>query len=407
MKRFLRHFRGEVATGALLFLAAILAMVAANSPASRLYESLLGTPVEVRIGAFAIAKPLLLWINDGLMAVFFLLVGLELKRELVAGKLSKLEHAVLPLLAAVGGIAGPALVYTIVNRDDPVAMKGWAIPAATDIAFSLGVLAVLGKRVPVALKVFLVSLATIDDVGAIVIIAGFYTSDLGTTALALTIPVLLALFVLNRAGVSKKAPYLLLGVILWALVLKSGVHATLAGVVLAFFVPLNSKREGGCSPLRELEHDLHGAVAYGILPAFAFANAGVSLAGLAPSDALRGVPFGIAAGLLVGKPLGILGVSFLAIRGRVARLPEGVTWPMLIGVSFLCGIGFTMSLFIGSLAFEQGGSDLIDDRIGILLGSILSGIAGYVTLRIATRNVPVVPREYEAEDETTPTPVGA
>ena len=406
MRRFLRHFRGETATGALLFLAAILAMIAANSPASRLYESLLGTPVEVRIGAFAIAKPLLLWINDGLMAVFVLLVGLELKRELIGGKLSKFEHALLPLLAAVGGIAGPALIYTLINHDDPIAMKGWAIPAATDIAFSLGVLAVLSHRVPVALKVFLVSLATIDDVGAIVIIAAFYTSDLGTTALALTVPVLVALFVLNRCGVAKKAPYLVLGVILWALVLKSGVHATLAGVVLAFFVPLSSKRDGGCSPGRELEHDLHHTVAFGILPVFAFANAGVSMAGLAPSDALRGVPFGIAAGLLLGKPLGIFSISYFAVRWRIARLPDGVTLPMLFGVSLLCGIGFTMSLFIGSLAFEQGGSDLIDDRIGILLGSILSGIAGYATLRFVTRRAPD-PEAAGTDDRPATTPASA
>lgn len=384
-------FRPDTASGVLLFFSAVLAMLVANSPASGLYEALLGTPVELRIGTFEIAKPLLLWINDGLMAVFFLFVGLELKRELVSGALSSSSRAILPLFGAMGGLAAPALVYTAFNSGDPVAMKGWAIPAATDIAFSLGVLSVLGARVPIALKVFLVSLATIDDVGAILIIALFYTSELGTTALLLAGLTSMALLVLNRMGVARKAPYLLLGLVLWILVLKSGVHATLAGVLLAFFIPLNSKRQE-TSPLIELEHDLYGAVSYGILPVFAFANAGVSLAGLTIGDALTGVPLGIALGLIIGKPLGVMSMCWLAVRSGLAQLPTGVTWRMLAGVSMLCGIGFTMSLFIGSLAFEQGGSSLVDDRIGILLGSFVSGIAGFLLLRRVTR----APAEAEA-----------
>ena len=384
MHALLRLFRGQSAPGMFLIVSATVAMIAANSPASRWYEALLGTPVEIRIGDFVLAKPLLLWINDGLMAVFFFAVGLELKREILQGKLSRRDQAILPIVGAAGGILGPAAIYSVINAGDPVAMKGWAIPAATDIAFSLGVLALLGKKVPLALKVFLVSLATIDDVGAIAIIACFYTGALGTTALTLALPVLLALFALNRARVSSKAPYLLLGIGLWALVLKSGVHATLAGVLLAFFVPMHGRDPAAPSPLHELERDLIGCVSFGILPLFAFANAGINLAGLVPADALQGVPLGIALGLFVGKPVGILATCWLVVKLRLARLPEGVTWPMLGGVSCLCGIGFTMSLFIGSLAFEQGGADLIDDRIGILLGSAASGLVGFALVRLAT-----------------------
>jgi NhaA family Na+:H+ antiporter len=346
----------------------------------------------VRFGAFEIAKPLLLWINDGLMAVFFFLVGLELKREVLEGELSTPAQAVLPALGALGGMAVPALIYAALNWHDAVALNGWAIPAATDIAFALGVLLLLGKQVPVALKVFLMTLAVLDDLGAIVIIAIFYTADLSLTSLSVAGTALAVLVAMNRRGVTNIAAYILVGLVMWASVLKSGVHATLAGVVLALVIPMRDPHDPERSPLRGLEHDLHPPVAYGILPLFAFANAGVSFAGVSLASLLAPVPLGIAAGLFVGKQLGVFGAAWLAIKLGVARLPVGVTWAQLYGTAMLCGIGFTMSLFIGSLAFEHAGQEhAAAVRLGIMVGSLLSALCGYALLRAALRRAPVAP----------------
>lgn len=384
LKEFLRL---EAASGILLLLAAILAMVAANSPAQHYYDALLKTPVTVAVGQLEISKPLLLWINDGLMAIFFFLIGLEVKREVLAGELSDPSRVVLPIIAAVGGMAVPALIYSAINWGDPIAMRGWAIPSATDIAFALGVLALLGSRIPQALKLFLMTLAIIDDLGAIVIIALFYTADLSVSSLSIAIAAVIGLFILNRRGVLSLVPYMLIGLVLWTAVLKSGVHATLAGVVTAFFIPF--KREAGQSQtqLERLEHDLHPSVAYGILPLFAFANAGIPFGGIGVDSFLHPIPLGIALGLFLGNQIGVLGFSWITIKLGISKLPQNVTWVQLYGAALLCGIGFTMSLFVGSLAFEQGGShSAIDERLGILIGSLLAGIAGYLVLRFTSRN---------------------
>jgi len=384
----LREFlRLESASGILLFIAALLAMVVENSAAKYLYDALLGTPVEIRVGDFDIAKPLLLWINDGLMAIFFFLIGLEIKRELLAGELSDPARVVLPVIAATGGMAIPAAIYASINWGDPVAMKGWAIPSATDIAFALGVLALLGSRIPQSLKLFLMTLAIIDDLGAIIIIAIFYTSELSLASLIVAATAIAFLFILNRRGVLGLAPYMLIGLVLWAAVLKSGVHATLAGVVTAFFIPFRKEPGETLTQLEKLEHDLHPSVAYAILPLFAFANAGISFEGITLASLLHPVPLGIAAGLFFGNQLGVFGFSWLAIKLGISKMPQDVSWLQLYGVAALCGIGFTMSLFVGSLAFEQGGPDFaVDDRLGIMLGSIASGILGYVVLRFFAGN---------------------
>ena len=378
----LRDFlRLEAASGILLVIAAILAMIAANSPLAGWYQSLIDVPFGIRLGGAAIDKPLLLWINDGLMAVFFLLVGLELKREIVRGQIATLRQAALPLAGAVGGMLVPALIYVVANRGDPVALQGWAIPAATDIAFALAVLALLGDRVPQSLRILLVSIAIFDDIGAIVIIAVFYTSELSLGALLTAGACLPVLYALNRRGVLEKTPYLLVGLVMWAAVLKSGVHATLAGVVLAMFIPARTGDEGH-SPLEELEHDLHTGVAYFVLPLFAFANAGINLADASPSYLLHPVPLGIAAGLFVGKQIGVFGLCWLAVRTGLTRLPGDLRWSYIYGGSLLCGIGFTMSLFLASLAFETSGVNLLfDERLGIIVGSLLSGFVGYLVLR--------------------------
>lgn len=377
----------ETASGILLLLAAIFAMIAVNSPVDVWYDALLKLPVAIKFGNFEIAKPLLLWINDGLMAIFFFHIGLEIKREVLAGELSEPSRVVLPVIAAIGGMAVPAVIYSVVNWGDPVAMKGWAIPSATDIAFALGVLALLGSRVPQSLKLFLMTLAIIDDLGAIIIIAIFYTVDLSLLSLAIAIAALLSLTLLNRRGVLSLTPYLLVGFILWAAVLKSGVHATLAGVLTAFFIPFKHEPGESKTQLEKLEHDLHPTVAYGILPLFAFANAGVPISGISMESFFHPVPMGIAAGLFFGNQIGIFTLSWIAIKIGISKLPEGVSWMQLYGAALLCGIGFTMSLFIGSLAFEQGGPDYaIDDRLGILLGSFLSGVLGYVVLRYFVKN---------------------
>jgi len=390
VKEFLQK---ESAGGLLIIAAAMLAMLAENSPLKSLYDAWLSTPVGFQFGAFLLNKPLLLWINDGLMAVFFFLIGLEIKREFLEGELSDHSRIILPGIAAAGGMAVPALVYVAFNHGDPVALSGWAIPTATDIAFALGVLSLLGNRVPHSLKLFLLTLAVIDDLGAIIIIALFYSGALSLSSLLAAGGSLVALLIINRRGITRIAPYLLIGLVLWVAVLKSGVHATLAGVVLAFFIPLKNKNTGS-SPLMQLEHMLHPYVAFLILPLFAFANTGISLTGISPQSLLHPVPLGIAAGLLIGKQVGVFGFTWLAIKLGFGKLPEGAGWMPLYGIAALCGIGFTMSLFISSLAAEQIGTGMmVDDRLGILGGSLLSAVIGYLLLayslgRTSTRNAP-------------------
>lgn len=374
-------FKKESSGGIVLILAALIAIVAANSPLESYYRLLLSTSVEVRVGAFEIAKPLLLWINDGLMAIFFFLIGLEIKREVIEGNLSDKRNIILPAIGAVGGMCVPAAIYVFFNADDPVGLQGWAIPAATDIAFALGILALLGSRVPVSLKIFLTSLAIFDDVGAIIIIALFYTVGLSVEAILVVVACMFVLYILNKFGVLSKSLYIFLGIIMWVATLKSGIHATLAGIVLAMFIPLSDK-ETKSSPLRELEEDLHYLVAFFVLPVFAFANAGIALGGITLAQVVHGVPAGIAAGLFFGKPIGIFGLCWLAIKLKFARLPAGVTFSGLYGVAALCGVGFTMSFFIGSLAFEETGvNQLFDERLGIITGSVASGIVGFFLIR--------------------------
>ncbi|MCO7569980.1 MULTISPECIES: Na+/H+ antiporter NhaA [Pseudomonas chlororaphis group] len=382
---FTRFFAMEAASGLLLIAAAILALIINNSPLSWLYNGLLETPVVAQIGALKIAKPLLLWINDGLMALFFLLIGLEVKREVLEGQLSKPSQIVLPGMAAIGGMLVPALIYWFLNRDNPAALNGWAIPTATDIAFALGVLALLGKRVPTSLKLFLMTLAIIDDLGAIVIIAIFYSGALSTLSLMLAAACIAALVAMNRMGVVKLGPYMIIGLILWVCVLKSGVHATLAGVTLAFCIPLRT-RNAEPSPSQALEHALHPWVAFGILPLFAFANAGLSLSGVTLESFTHHVPMGIAIGLLLGKTIGVFGLSWLAVKAGLTALPAGANWGQILGVAILCGIGFTMSLFVGSLAFVPGSSEYAGmDRMGILTGSLLAALIGYAVTAAASR----------------------
>ncbi len=376
----------ESAGGIILMVAAVAAVLAANSALEPYYRLLLSTPVEVRVGALEVAKPLLLWINDGLMAVFFFLVGLELKRELIEGELSDRRNIILPGIGAVGGMIAPALIYVAFNAEDPIALKGWAIPAATDIAFALGILALLGSRVPISIKVFLTSLAIFDDVGAILIIAIFYTANISFEALGVVAACLPILWFFNRRGITSHSPYLLVGLIMWVATLKSGVHATLAGVLLAMFIPMRSKTDPERSPLKTLEHDLHHVVAFFVLPVFAFANAGLNLKGITMDQVLHGVPMGIAAGLFFGKQIGIFGLCWLTVKLRLAKLPSGMDWTGLYGTAALAGVGFTMSLFIGSLAFEETGVDLLfDERLGIIIGSLASGLLGYTVLRLGLK----------------------
>lgn len=377
--------RLESAAGIVLLSAAVLAMLAVNSPADGLYDALLATIVEIRVGDFQLEKPLLLWINDGLMSIFFFLVGLEIKREFLAGELSDPARVVLPAIAALGGMAVPAAIYAAINAGDPAAIRGWAIPSATDIAFALGVLALLGSRVPQSLKLFLMTLAIIDDLGAIIIIAVFYTDNLSLSSLVVAAGAIIGLFVLNRRGVLNLVSYLLVGLVLWVAVLKSGVHATLAGVVTAFFIPFKAEKRESETQLEKLEHDLHPVVTYCILPLFAFANSGIPFNNISMEAITHPVSLGIAAGLFFGNQIGVFGFSWLAIKMGIARLPEEIGWLQLYGVALLCGVGFTMSLFVGSLAFAQGGNGIgVDDRLGILAGSLVSGIAGYLVLRFAS-----------------------
>ncbi len=382
-KSFLSKFLElESAGGLTLMFAAVLAVCLANTPLYTYYSLLIDTPIEIRIGGLHIAKPALLWINDGLMAVFFFLIGLELKREVMEGELSDKTKIILPGLGALGGMAVPALIYGYFNAQDPFAMKGWAIPAATDIAFALGILSLLGSRVPVSIKVFLTSLAIFDDIGAILIIALFYTDKISMVALLVVLCCIPLLAIMNFRNIESKTLYAVVGLIMWTAMLKSGVHATLAGVLLAFFIPISSSQDPDYSPLKSMEHDLHFTVAFFILPVFAFANAGIRFTGMGTDQIFHPVSLGIALGLFIGKQVGIFGICGLAIRTGLTRLPKGMSWGSLYGASALCGVGFTMSLFIGSLAFEQtGGNRLFDERLGIILGSVTSGITGYLILR--------------------------
>ncbi|UVW36095.1 Na+/H+ antiporter NhaA [SAR92 clade bacterium H455] len=377
-KKLLSH---DSAGGVLLVFMTMVAMVLANSPFVGFYEDFLATPVQVRLGDLNIAKPLLLWINDGLMAIFFFLIGLEIKREVLTGSLSSPSQVVLPGIAAVAGIAAPALVYLWFNGQDAVAIEGWAIPSATDIAFALGVFTLFGSRIPLSLKLFLLSVAIFDDIGAIMIIALFYSSDLSTLSLIVAGSGLLTLFAFNRLSVRSQAAYIIIGTVVWIAVLKSGVHATLAGFAIAWFIPLKLKNKSGQEMLPHLEHSLHPWVSFVILPLFAFSNAGISLTGVSLDALLNPVPLGIAAGLFVGKQVGIFGACWLAIKLGLAKLPEGATWMQFYAVTILCGIGFTMSLFIGSLAFEaQDAAYMIDVKLGVLVGSLLSAVAGSILI---------------------------
>ncbi len=371
-------FKMESAGGILLVIAAAIAMTIANTPLGDTYQAVLHS--------YIFGMSVSHWINDGLMAVFFLLIGLEVKRELLEGALKSKETAIFPAIAAVGGMLAPALVYVAFNAGNAEAISGWAIPAATDIAFALGIMALLGNRVPISLKVFLLALAIIDDLGVVVIIALFYTGDLSTTALLVGFVMTGVLFVLNAKKVTKLTPYMIVGAILWFAVLKSGVHATLAGVVIGFAIPLKGK-SGEHSPLKHMEHALHPYVAFGILPLFAFANAGISLEGVSLSSLTSMLPLGVALGLLVGKPLGIFTFSWAAVKMGVAKLPEGINFKHIFAVSVLCGIGFTMSIFISSLAFGEA-NPAFDTlaRLGILMGSTTAAILGYVLLRLSLPN---------------------
>lgn len=372
----------EAAGGIILIIAALTALILANTPLSVYYDLLLSTPVAVQVGTLEIAKPLLLWINDGLMAIFFFLVGLELKRELVEGELSELENILMPAIGAVGGILVPGLIYSWANWGNDVAMQGWAIPTATDIAFALGILSLLGSRIPTSVKIFLTSLAIFDDIAAIVIIAIFYTDNISTLALYFVIMCLPILLYLNLRGTDTKFPFILIGTLMWIAMLKSGIHATLTGVIVALFIPLRCAEGSKDSMLKSLEHDLHGTVAFFVLPLFAFANAGISLSNVGTEQLLHPVPMGIALGLFLGKQLGIFSLCWVAIRLGITKLPENMTYGSLYGTAALCGIGFTMSLFIGSLAFEATGvNSVFDERLGIIIGSIVSGIVGYIVLR--------------------------
>lgn len=376
----------ESAGGILLVIAALFAIILSNLPLGFLYTSLLETPVVIQVGALEINKPLLLWVNDGLMALFFFLVGLELKREFLEGELADKKSNILPGLGALGGMIVPAGVYLYFNMNNPETVSGWAIPAATDIAFALGVLSLLGSRVPVSLKVFLTSLAIFDDIGAIVIIALFYTSKVSVTALIISAICIGALAFLNKKGVIEKSPYIVFGVVMWVSLLKSGVHATLAGVILAMFIPIKCEKSPDVSPLKTLEHDLHSVVAYVILPFFAFCNSGINFSGIGLDDLMHSLPLGIMMGLFIGKQVGVFGFCWVGVKMGITELPKEMGLLTLYGMAALCGIGYTMSLFIGSLAFMNSNiNDILDERIGIIIGSVLSGIVGFLILRYSLK----------------------
>ena len=382
--RIQEFIRLETSGGVVLMIAAIFAMIIANTSLSATYDLILSTYIKVGIGNFEIAKPAILWINDGLMAIFFFLVGLEIKREVLAGELSSFDKAILPIMAAIGGMAVPGIIFAIVNWGTPENLIGWAIPTATDIAFALGILALIGSQAPIALKIFLLAIAIIDDLGAIVIIAIFYTSELSINALSISMIGFAAAVALNRLGIQRTAPYLLVGIIMWVFVLKSGVHATLAGVLIAFTIPLKAKNEDEAL-LYKMEHGLHPWVAFLILPVFAFANAGVNFTGIGIDDLRQPLTLGIVVGLFLGKQIGVFLATWIGVKSGIARLPENVSWKHIHGVACLTGVGFTMSLFIGSLAFMT--VDVMNAvRLGVVLGSVLSGIIGYLLLKSAAHD---------------------
>lgn len=386
MQTIKKFFQLEAAAGILLFFTAIAALLVANSPLDFYYDLLLDTTVMIQVGALVINKPLLLWINDGLMVVFFFLVGLELKREFLQGELKDKRNIVLPGLGAIGGMLVPALIYIWFNKDNPSGLQGWAIPAATDIAFALAVLKLAGPRVPTSLKIFLTSLAIFDDLGAILIIAFFYTSNLSLLSLLIVGCCIPILWLINRRGVDALSIYMAIGLIMWVAMLKSGVHATLTGIILAFFIPIKSKRTPGYSPLKDLEQDLHNVVAYLVLPVFAFANAGITFNGMGINQLLHPVPLGIAVALVAGKQIGVFGFCWLAIKLNWAAIPKNTNILSIYAVACLCGIGFTMSLFIGSLAFEESQiNNLFDERLGIIVGSMVAAIMGYGALKVALK----------------------
>ena len=383
MRLIEKFIKKESSSGVLLIFATILALVFSNSLIAPLYQSFLHIPVEIRVGSLHLDKSLYHWVNDGLMAIFFLLIGLEVKREILEGHLSSLNQIALPGIAAIGGMVVPAVIYLAFNKNNPIAENGWAIPTATDIAFALGILSLLGNRVPTSLKIFLMALAIMDDLGAIIIIAVFYTTELSTLSIAVALSSLALLIAFNVFGVAKKVAYFIVGTVLWISVLKSGVHATLAGVALAFTIPLIAKDESNTTvyPLKEVEHNLHFWVSFFILPLFAFVNAGVNITEISLPQMSGAVPMGIMLGLFVGKQVGVFGFSFIAIKLKIAQLPEGSNWLQLYGVSALTGIGFTMSLFIVSLAFEDSRVFQYTDKLAILIGSFMSGIVGYLALK--------------------------
>lgn len=387
MKVIKEFIEKESSSGILLVFTTLLALIFSNTALAPYYESFLHIPVEIRVGALHLDKSLYHWVNDGLMAIFFLLIGLEVKREVLEGHLSSLSQIALPSFAAIGGMLVPAMIYVAFNRGDAVAMSGWAIPTATDIAFALGILLLLGNRVPISLKIFLMALAILDDLGAIVIIALFYTVDLSTLSITVAASALATLMLMNYFGVAKKTAYFIVGLILWVSVLKSGVHATLAGVALAFTIPLHAKDEDNkkISPVKEIEHHLHFWVAFFILPLFAFVNAGVNFTQMSLDQMVGAVPLGIMLGLFFGKQLGVFGFSWLAIQLKWAKLPQDSNWLQLYGVSVLTGIGFTMSLFITSLAFEDDSIFQYADKLAILIASFAAGILGYLILRFNKR----------------------
>lgn len=389
-KKMIKEFiQRQSSAGIILILATICALFLQNSFLAEIYTKFLHTPVQVSVGTFGIAKPLLLWVNDGLMAIFFFLIGLEVKREVLEGELSTKSQIALPSIAALGGMVMPALIFIAFNYKDTFAMNGWAIPTATDIAFALGIISLLGTRVPASLKIFLMALAIIDDLGAIVIIALFYTNDLSILSISVALVALLILFLMNRMNVAKKAAYILVGIVLWVSVLKSGVHATIAGVLIAFSIPLYSIGQTGerFSMVKELEHDLHYWVAFFILPLFAFVNAGVDLRNLSASALFSDVSLGIMCGLFLGKQLGVFVFSYIAIKLGIAKLPSGSNFAQLYGVAILTGIGFTMSLFVNTLAYNDTDLFHYADKLAILLGSFFSGLIGYLFLHRVTKVV--------------------
>ncbi|GAB3307991.1 Na+/H+ antiporter NhaA [Luteimonas notoginsengisoli] len=393
LQRLTDFFRLEASSGIVLIAAALVALACANTPLHDLYEGLRELPVQLRVGALDIDKPLMLWINDGLMALFFLLVALEIKRETLSGQLSSRDQLLLPLVCAAAGVIVPALIFWWSNRGDTTALRGWAIPTATDIAFALGILALLGSRVPLGMKLLLSTIAVVDDLIAIVIIAVFYTHGMSFVALGWAAAAIAAMAILNRRGVTALTPYLLLGLVLWVCVLKSGVHATLAGVVTGLMIPHVNPRNDlddatEYSPLETLEHALHPWVAYGILPLFAFVNAGLALGGLGMDDMLSPLPLGIALGLVLGKPIGIVSAAVLMRAAGFARFPSGMDFRAMLGLGLLCGIGFTMSLFIGSLAFAQDGLRYTESVIGVLAASTVSAALGYGWLRVVLKPQP-------------------